>query len=225
MKTAVLIVAGGSGTRMGAGVPKQFLPLGGRPVIVRSVDRFLEVLPDAEIYIALPEGLHGEWNDMAGLYGLCGRYTLCRGGETRFHTVRNSLEVMHPCDIVLIHDAVRPLMPHEVIMRVVGGAAVSGASIPVTLPVDSFRSVAADGSSAPFDRTVLRAVQTPQGFRYELLTAAYRQPYETRFTDDASVVEAYGHKVTLCEGSPGNIKITYPEDLAVARALLREEPH
>ncbi|MCD8174299.1 MAG: 2-C-methyl-D-erythritol 4-phosphate cytidylyltransferase [Alistipes sp.] len=223
MRTSVLIVAGGSGTRMGSDMPKQFLPLEGRPVIVRSVEGFISALDDAALYIALPDGLHGEWEKAAARYGLDGRCTACRGGETRFHTVRNSLEAMDPCDIVLIHDAVRPLVPRDVIIRVTDGAATSGACIPVTMPVDSLRALTADGGSAPFDRSVLRAVQTPQGFAYDLLLAAYRQDYDPRFTDDASVVEAAGHAITLCEGSTRNIKITYPEDFAVARALLVEE--
>ncbi len=218
--TAVLIVAGGSGTRMGGPLPKQFIDLCGKPVIVHTVERFCDALPEARIYIALGEGMEQLWERVAVQYELLRECRVCRGGRTRFETVRNSLAAISPCDIVLVHDAVRPLVPLEVIRDVVRVAREHGAAIPVVTPTDSFRIVMDGERSEPLDRARLRAVQTPQGFRYDLLKQAYGQPYRDTFTDDAQVVEALGHRVVLCDGSPENIKITYPADIAVASAVL-----
>lgn len=222
MDIAVLIVAGGNGSRVGSGMPKQFLPLAGKPVMVHTVETFRHVLPGAAAYIALSREWQSHWDDMAAAHGLGGNYRLCEGGETRYDTVRNALAVMEPCDTVLVHDAVRPLVSRELIERVLRCAAATGACVPVIEPVDSFRILETDGNSSPIERGLLRAVQTPQGFAYPLLRAAYDRPLSEKFTDDASVVESYGHTVTLCQGSPVNIKITYPEDLTVAGALLVE---
>ncbi|MCC8036055.1 MAG: 2-C-methyl-D-erythritol 4-phosphate cytidylyltransferase [Rikenellaceae bacterium] len=218
-KISVLIVAGGSGQRMGADRPKQFLSLAGKPVIVHSIEKFRNTIPGADIYVALAGGMASLWREAANIYGLTD-CTVCKGGPTRFHTVANCLSVIEPCDLVLVHDAVRPLVSEEVIASVIDSASLHGAAIPVVVPVDSFRVIEQGGTSTPFDRHRLRAVQTPQGFAYSILSKAYRIPYRDSFTDDAQVVETAGYPVAMCEGSPLNIKLTYPEDMVTAEAIL-----
>ncbi|MCD8071801.1 MAG: 2-C-methyl-D-erythritol 4-phosphate cytidylyltransferase [Alistipes sp.] len=219
IKISVVIVAGGSGRRMGGEIPKQFLLLGGKEIIVHSVERFRKAIPCADIYIALGEGMEGHWARAARRHGL-ENCILCKGGPTRFHTVANSLAVMPECDVVLVHDAVRPLVDEKVIEGVVKTALRDGAAVPAVIPVDSFRVCEGGDGSRPVDRNLLRAVQTPQGFRYHILSQAYRRPCRESFTDDAQVVEGAGHKISLCDGSPLNIKLTYPGDIPAAEAIL-----
>jgi 2-C-methyl-D-erythritol 4-phosphate cytidylyltransferase len=206
---------------MGAAVPKQFLPLAGEPVLVHTLRRFAEALPGARIVVALPESDIEKWNGIAAEYALAGSHTVCAGGATRFDSVKNALGEIGSCNVVAVHDGVRPLVSGAVIKRCVDAALEHGAAVPVVPLDDSLRSVAPDGSSQPVDRSPLRAVQTPQVFRRDLLVGAYETPYNERFTDDATVVENAGVKIVLCEGDPTNIKITKPSDLALAEALLK----
>lgn len=217
---AVIIVAGGSGARMGAVVPKQFLPLAGKPILVHTLERFIEALPDAKITIALPASETDRWTVIAESYGLGNTHSVCAGGATRFESVKNALAAIGHSDLIAIHDGVRPLVSSQLIHRACTAAEIYGAVVPAIEPEDSFRCITPDGSSSPLDRSVLRAVQTPQVFRAELLMAAYQNEYDPRFTDDASVVQQAGFPVTLCEGDPMNIKITTPMHLLLARTII-----
>lgn len=217
-KAGVIIVAGGRGTRMGADVPKQFLPLAGKPVLVHTVERFRQALPQAQIVVVLPRQEWCRWENIVQAWGLAGTHTVCAGGKTRFESVKNALEAIVPCRLAVIHDGVRPLVSERLIHTAVACALKHGTAVPAVEPVDSYRELIPDGSR-PCDRDRLRAVQTPQVFDYELLRAAYDRPYSSRFTDDASVVECAGTPVVLCSGERDNLKITTPGDLIVAEAL------
>ena len=220
MRTIAIIVAGGSGTRFGAELPKQFLELGGRPVLMRTISAFRGGFSD--VIVTLPEGQMALWRELCERYGFAVPHRVVAGGETRWHSVKNALDSIgdiSDVDIIAVHDGVRPLVTAEVIGRTVDAARRDGAAIPVVMLNDSVRQVE-KGASHALDRSTLRAVQTPQVFDARVLMAAYGQPFESTFTDDASVVERAGHSVTLVEGDPQNLKITRPMDLALAEYLL-----
>lgn len=219
-KTAVIIVAGGSGLRMGSEIPKQFLPLAGRPVLVRTLESFRATLPDADIVVVLPAGEMGRWEAICREYALGGTHRVCPGGENRFQSVKAGLAMVSDAEEVLVQDGVRPLIGGALILRVLETVRRAGTAVPVVEVTDSFRRLDGQGGSAVVDRGTLRAVQTPQGFRGELLRRAYEQPWCAAFTDDASVVERAGVRITLCEGERNNIKITEPFDLTIAEAWL-----
>lgn len=218
---AVIIVAGGSGSRMGAGVAKQFMMLGGEPVIVRTIKRFTEAIEGIRIVVAMNPDAMDEWRQIEEHYLSSTEIVVCEGGRTRFHSVLNALEHVNGCDLVGVHDAVRPMLSQEMIRRVYGEADRHGTAVPAIEPADSFRIVDKDGSSKPVDRTTLRGVQTPQVFRYGIIRVAYGQGYDKLFTDDASVVERSGVEIHLCEGERQNIKLTYPLDIEMAEALIK----
>lgn len=223
-KIAVIIVAGGSGSRMGGELPKQFLPLCGKPILIHTLERFAQSLPEADIVIALPVEQQEYWEQLLKTHAINYPHRVCDGGESRFHSVKNALDTIKECDLVSIHDGVRPLVSDALIKHTIAVAKKQQSAIPVTEAIDSFRIVDTNNNSKPFDRTKLRAVQTPQVFDFDLLTKAYNTPYNKDFTDDASVVEyAYGKQVTLCEGERANIKITTPEDILVAEALMTKQ--
>ncbi len=224
-RTAVIIVAGGSGRRMGEGLPKQFRFLGNTPVLARTIGLFADALPGAEIVVVLPEGHISFWKDLAARFDVA-RHRVVAGGAERFDSVRCGLKALTgDPELIAVQDGVRPLGTAEMIRRVVRAAAEHGAAIPVVEPVDSFRETDSAGNSHPVDRSRLRCVQTPQVFRADVLRNAYAAEFRPAFTDDASVVEAAGHPVCLVPGERGNIKLTAPEDFIVAEALLtaREE--
>ena len=224
-RTAVIIVAGGSGRRMGEGLPKQFRFLGNTPVLARTIGLFADALPGAEIVVVLPEGHISFWKDLAARFDVAG-HRVVAGGAERFDSVRCGLKALTgDPELIAVQDGVRPLGTAEMIRRVVRAAAEHGAAIPVVEPVDSFRETDSAGNSHPVDRSRLRCVQTPQVFRADVLRNAYAAEFRPAFTDDASVVEATGHPVCLVPGERGNIKLTAPEDFIVAEALLtaREE--
>ena len=222
-KTAVIIVAGGAGTRMGSEIPKQFLPLAGRPILVRTLERFRTTLPGADIVVVLPAGEMDRWKTICRDYLLEGTHRVCPGGENRFQSVRSGLAMVPDAEEILVQDGVRPLVSKRLILRVLDTVRKSGTAIPVVEPVDSFRRVETEGRSEVVDRARLRAVQTPQGFRGELMRRAYAQSWRPVFTDDATVVECAGETVVLCEGERSNIKITEPFDLAIAEAWIDRE--
>lgn len=225
IRTGVLIVAGGSGHRMGSELPKQFLFLGGAPILVHTINRFREALPEAPIVVVLPEDQMTYWQNLSARFEVA-RHTLAAGGKERYDSVKGGLEALwqlgEGVELVAIHDGVRPLASVEMIRRAVDCAALHGTAVPVVEAVDSYRRLLEEDSEV-VDRRLLRRVQTPQVFEAELLRRAYRQPYEAGFTDDASVVERLGGRITLCEGEPRNLKITTREDLVIARALLEAE--
>lgn len=218
-RCGVIIVAGGAGTRCGGRIPKQFALLGGIPVLARTIGNFTGALPGAAIVVVLPAEHIDFWHNLCARFDVA-PHTVVAGGAERFHSVRNGLAAL-PDDLSLIavQDAVRPLGSVKLIRRTAAAAAESGSAVPVVDATDSYRTVEEDRSH-PVDRSRLRIVQTPQIFRADLLREAYRTDFRPAFTDDASVVESAGYTVRLCEGERRNLKITLPEDFAVAEALL-----
>jgi len=215
----VIIVAGGRGLRMGGDVPKQFLPVGGIPILMRTIMRFHEYSSDLKIILVLPSSQQNYWQSLCEKYDFHIPYILADGGDTRFASVKNGLSFI-PDDthgVVGVHDGVRPFASVDVITDCYRSASVHEAVIPVIRVVETLRHVA--GNTVPRDD--YRLVQTPQTFDIQLLKKAYSQTYRDSFTDDASVVESIGSKVILVDGNPENIKITTPFDLTVAEALSR----
>ncbi|MBO4572082.1 MAG: 2-C-methyl-D-erythritol 4-phosphate cytidylyltransferase [Bacteroidales bacterium] len=220
-KKYAVIMAGGEGLRMGAAVPKQFLELGGKPILRLTVERFLEYDPSIGLVIVLPASGKEMWKEYCASTGFLERYSMATGGITRFHSVQNALKYVPDGALVAVHDGVRPFVTKKFLARMFDAARRCEAVIPVITAIDSLREVEPSGSSFPIDRSKVVAVQTPQVFRSEILKSAYTQAYSTSFTDDASVVEAAGFRITLCEGLRGNFKITTPEDFEIASALCR----
>ena len=217
----IIIVAGGKGLRMGSDIPKQFLPIGGKPVLMRTLERFREYSADLQIILVLPEAQQDYWQELCRKYNFEVEYQLANGGQTRFHSVQNGLALV-PDDaegVVGVHDGVRPFPSFEVISNCYETARTVKAVIPVIPVVETVRHLS-PLTSITVPRDEYRLVQTPQTFDIQLLKAANRQPYNDGFTDDASVVESYGHAITLVEGNRENIKITTPYDIVVAEAIL-----
>ena len=215
----VIIVAGGGGTRMGGSRPKQFTMLGGLPVLAHTINNFAGALPGAEIVVVLPAAHADFWKDFAARFDIAA-HTVTTGGDERFHSVKNGLKALkRDPELIAVQDGVRPLASHGMIRRAVAAAAEHGTAIPVVEAVDSYRET--DGTASRIaDRRRLRIVQTPQVFRADLQRRAYEAEYRPEFTDDASVVEQAGEAVFLCEGERTNLKITTPEDMVIAEALL-----
>ena len=222
MTDYIIIVAGGKGLRMGSDIPKQFLPIEGIPVLMRTIRRFHEYAPGLGIILVLPTSQQAYWQELCHKYQFDIPCTIADGGETRFHSVSNGLACI-PDDaqgVVGVHDGVRPFPAIEVISRCYETARTTGAAIPVVPVVETLRKIEADGSSQTVPRSEYRLVQTPQTFDIQLLKRAYRQPYSDAFTDDASVVEHLGHGISLVEGNRENIKLTTPFDLQIAPTLI-----
>ena len=209
--------------RFGADVPKQFLELCGLPILMRTIQAFWENRDGSfDDIVTLPADQMALWRELCERHAFAVPHRVVAGGETRWHSVKNALDSIGDIadvDVIAVHDGVRPLATSDLIHRVLETARRDGAAIPVVPLNDSVRQVDCDSSHA-LDRSSLRAVQTPQAFAARLLLEAYRQPFDPTFTDDASVVERYGHSVTLVEGDPQNLKITRPMDLALAEYLL-----
>lgn len=224
----IIIVAGGKGLRMGGDIPKQFLPIGGRPILMRTLERFREYSSTLQIILVLPKDQQDYWLQLCKEYDFKVDYQMTDGGETRFHSVQHGLALI-PDDaegVVGVHDGVRPFPSIEVIRNCYETAMEKKAVIPVIPVVETVRKLASIGTigtipSQTVPRNDYRLVQTPQTFDIQLLKAANRQPYNDNFTDDASVVEAYGQEITLVEGNRENIKITTPYDIVVAEALIK----
>ena len=218
----IIIVAGGKGLRMGSDIPKQFLPVCGLPVLMRTIRRFREYSADINIILVLPKAQQDYWQSLCKEYQFDERYSIADGGETRFHSVSNGLALI-PDDaegVVGVHDGVRPFPSIDVIAGCYETARHQGAAIPVIPVVETVRHLEGDNSKT-VSRDEYRLVQTPQTFDIQLLKRAYRQQFTPMFTDDASVVEALGNTITLVEGNRENIKITTPFDLKIAEAILR----
>ncbi len=222
----VIIVAGGKGLRMGGDLPKQFLPIGGKPVLMHTIEAFSKAMPDIGIVLVLPLDHQAYWHELCRQYSFTLSHTIATGGQTRFHSVQNGLAAIPQSvtdAIVGVHDGVRPFVSHDVIRRCYDEASRTDVAVPVTSVVETLRELTGSETSVTRDRSRYRMVQTPQTFRLDLLRQAYQQPYRDTFTDDASVVEALGHAVTLVEGNRENIKLTTPFDLMVAEAMVMNE--
>ena len=208
---------------MGGEVPKQFLPIGGKPVLMHTIEAFRKALDGVQIVLVLPSEQHDYWQELCKAYDFCSPELIANGGETRFHSVRNGLALL-PEDanaVVGVHDGVRPFVSSETIRRCYAAAAEGKAVVPVVSVIETVRQILPDGSSVTRPRDAYRLVQTPQTFPLALLRQAYHQPYSEAFTDDASVVEALGREIVMIEGNRENIKLTTPEDLRFAEFIVQ----
>ncbi len=219
MRTYAVIVAGGSGTRMGGNIPKQFLLLKNKPVLQHTLERITSFDADVELILALPASHIDYWKSLARKHDCRIQHTIVEGGETRFHSVKNALKEIKEEAIVAIHDGVRPLVSPVAWERCIKAAHKHGAVIPVLELNDSIREVKDKGSKA-VNRENFRLVQTPQTFRSEIIIKAYEQDFDESFTDDASVVEKMGQTIYLEKGNRENIKITRQLDLSIAEVLI-----
>lgn len=218
-RRGVIIVAGGSGSRMQSSLPKQFMILAGEPVVARTINTFSEALPGAEIVVVLPKEHIALWKNLAARFDVA-VHRCVEGGKERFGSVKAGIEALSPeVEYVAIHDGVRALVTKRLIISTMLEVEKYEAVIPVVDAVDSYRVVEGE-SNEVIPRSKLRIVQTPQVFRSDILRRAYQQPYDSRFTDDATVVESLGIKITLIEGERSNIKLTTPEDMIYAEAMI-----
>ena len=218
MRKHVIIVAGGKGLRMGGDIPKQFLPVHGKPVLMRTLEAFYAYDPSIHIILVLPDSQQAYWKELCREFNFELSHDIADGGETRFQSVKNGLELVEGEGLVGVHDGVRPFVSQDVMVRCYKEALEKKAVIPVIGVVETVRHLIGEGSvTVPRDQYKL--VQTPQVFDASLLRRAYGQEYTDFFTDDASVVEALGEKVYLVEGNRENIKLTTPFDLKLAEVL------
>ena len=219
MKYYAIIVGGGSGTRMQQELPKQFIELKGKPILMHSMAAFAHSAIKPEIILVLNVHYHKFWEDLCAQHQFDIPHQLIKGGEQRFHSVKNGLKNIKSGSIVAIHDAVRPLVSVELINKSFEEAALKGNAVTGVPSKDSVRLLKGDESKA-INRESVYLIQTPQTFQIEQLKKAYEQEYRIDFTDDASVVERMGYPIHLIEGAASNIKITYPEDLFFAEQLM-----
>ncbi|MDP3433373.1 MAG: 2-C-methyl-D-erythritol 4-phosphate cytidylyltransferase [Bacteroidota bacterium] len=220
MKKFVIIVAGGSGSRMGSEIPKQFLELCGKPVLMHTIQVLFDFDPESELILALPADQLGVWAELCLKHSFSLPHQIVSGGETRFHSVQNGLKLIQEEGIVFIHDGVRPLVSLETLERCNHMAQKNGNAIPVLSINESLRKQKGL-QSVSVDRTLYLSVQTPQTFRSDQILKAYEQDFDTSFTDDASVAEKAGFPIFMVDGNRENIKITNPTDLIVAEVFLR----
>lgn len=218
MKKHIIIVAGGKGLRMGGDIPKQFLPVCGKPVLMHTLETFHAYDASMRLILVLPVSQQAYWKQLCEEYQFDLVHEIANGGETRFHSVKNGLALVKEDGLVGVHDGVRPFVSQEVITRCYEEAASLKAVIPVIGVVETVRHLTEEGSET-VPRDLYKLVQTPQVFDVTLLHRAYQQEYTDLFTDDASVVEALGEKVYLVEGNRENIKLTTPFDLKLAELL------
>lgn len=219
-KNYAIIVAGGSGTRMQSAVPKQFLLLNGLPVLMHTLQAFYNSEPRPQLILVLPEAYHTYWMHLCAEHHFKLPYQLVSGGDTRFQSVKNGLNLVPDEALVAVHDAVRPLVSTTIIEDAYREANIQGAVVVAVKSRDSVRQLR-DGQTQSLLRNEIYLVQTPQTFKAGLLKAAYERPYEDSFTDDASVAEQAGYKIHIVEGSYQNFKITFPEDIAIAQMLMK----
>lgn len=221
MHKYAVIVAGGSGSRMGSTTPKQFLFLHDKPVLYYTLKVFLEAYEDLQIILVLPEDYTDLGREIIDAYFDYSRIQIANGGETRFHSVKNGLQLIEQDAIVFVHDAVRCLVSTELIHRCYENALEVGSAVPAIRSRDSVRLLnELENDNAVLDRSKVVLIQTPQTFHSRILLPAFEIDYKERFTDEATVVEAFGLKIALVEGEENNIKITRPVDLAIAEKIL-----
>jgi 2-C-methyl-D-erythritol 4-phosphate cytidylyltransferase len=220
-----IIVAGGSGTRMQSALPKQFLLLCGKPVLMHTIEEFYNSKSSPQIILVLHTSYHDLWKQLCNSHHFTIQHTLIAGGETRFHSVKNAVDLILDNNVLIaVHDAVRPLVSGAIIDEAYQCAAATGTAVTAVKSRDSIRKLNGTTSTS-LNRDEIYLVQTPQTFQSALLKEAYNQPYNPNFTDDASVVEYAGNQITLIEGNYSNIKITFPEDIIVAEALINKKSH
>jgi len=219
MKKYAVIVAGGKGVRMGAAVPKQFLPLHGRPMLYYSIQAFLTAYPDIQLILVLPANMLSYAQIVLTSFTTAIDLTIVAGGETRYHSVQNGLKAIEGSGIVFIHDGARPLISVPLIEACYEQALQHGSAIPVIPVAESIRRIAGEHST-PVDRDSLRVIQTPQTFQTDVIIPAFQQSWQAAFTDEATVLEAFGGSVNLIPGERANIKVTTPEDMLIAEALM-----
>lgn len=219
MRKFALIVAGGSGTRMGGELPKQFMELAGKPVLMHTAEAFLSYDADMEIVLVLPSRHFALWKELCHRYRFDRAHRLVPGGMYRFESVGNGLNTIDGDGLVFIHDGVRPLVSKATLQRCCELASELGNAVPALKVTESIRW-ADDRLNRPLDREKVWLIQTPQTFRISLIKEAYKQPFREEFTDDASVLESLGYQINLTEGNRENIKITWPADLLWAETLL-----
>lgn len=219
MEKQLIIVAGGKGLRMGGEIPKQFMPIKGKPILMYTIEAFYHFDTKINIILVLPKEQQSYWAKLCSDYNFIIPHLVANGGKTRFHSVKNGLALALDSGLVAVHDGVRPFVSQEVIARCFAQAELYEAVVPIIDIVDSVRLVDKNGSST-VDRDSYKLVQTPQVFLTHLLKDAYEQEFSPTFTDDASVVEALGRSVTLIQGNRENIKITTPFDMKIANALI-----
>ncbi|NJM16105.1 MAG: 2-C-methyl-D-erythritol 4-phosphate cytidylyltransferase [Bacteroidales bacterium] len=219
MQKIVIIVAGGMGTRMGISMPKQFIEIAGLPVLMHTIKAFYNAEDISETILVLPELQFEHWRELCARFNFTIKTRLIKGGQTRFHSVKNGLNAIRNQGLVAIHDGVRPLVSADTIKRCFKYAFNYGCAIPVVNLNDSVRKIEHNTSIA-LNREAYKLVQTPQVFQTEVVKLAFKQRYSAAFTDDASVVEAAGYKITLVDGNIENIKITTHTDLIIAESLI-----
>lgn len=222
MQKKAVIVAGGNGLRMGAFIPKQFLLLKGKPLLWHTLNTFLQAYSDLEIILVLPEEHIERGEAIIAELAEPSRVTITKGGATRFHSVQNGLKLITEESIVFVHDGVRCLVSTPLIQRCYEQSLAKGSAIPAVAATDSIRIATENEQSIVADRTKVRIIQTPQTFKSSLLIPAFQQNYSESFTDEATVVEAFGESVFLVEGDYNNIKVTRPVDLVIAEKILEE---
>lgn len=216
----IIIVAGGKGLRMGGEIPKQFIPVNGKPVLMRTLENFHAYDKDMNIILVLPVDHQAYWKSLCTEYSFSVPHRIADGGETRFHSVKNGLSLIDDNEgVVGVHDGVRPFVSHQVIENCYSSAEQGLAVVPVIDVVETVRYIKDDSDSITVPRDRYKLVQTPQVFPVSMLKSAYAQPYTPDFTDDASVVESMGIKVTLVKGNRENIKLTTPFDLKISEVL------
>lgn len=220
IKKYAIIVAGGSGTRMQGDVPKQFIVLNGKPVIQYSMEAFHAFDPSIGIIIVIHPDFRNLWGNLCADFKISIPHVVALGGKTRFESVKNGLNVINEEGLVAIHDAARPLINEEFLNHLFNEAGIYGSAVPGITLTDTIRIIEGD-TSRQLDRTLLRAIQTPQIFKVSELKRAYTQTYHSLFTDDASVMQAAGFPIHVAEGMPENIKITIKQDIALAEVLLK----
>ncbi|MFZ1530414.1 MAG: 2-C-methyl-D-erythritol 4-phosphate cytidylyltransferase [Ferruginibacter sp.] len=222
MKKYAVIVAGGTGSRMKSSIPKQFLLINNKPVLYYTIRTFLDAWEDLQIILVLPEEHIARGQELIDAFFDYSRIQICMGGETRFHSVQNGLRLVRAESIVFVHDAVRCLLSKDLLQRCNDEASEKGTAIPVTACKDSLRIVYDSGNTEPLERNRVKLVQTPQVFHSRIILPAFNIDYKEKFTDEATVVEAFGMQVNLVEGEETNIKITHPIDLEIAKSILAE---
>lgn len=224
-ETYAIIVAGGSGSRMQSALPKQFMELCGEPVLMHTIRAFHNSQSSPQLILALHGSYHELWSALCAKHNFTIPHKITMGGETRFHSIKNAVDSITEEDaLIAVHDAVRPLVSADIINEAYRCAAENGTAVTAVKSRDSIRQVNSN-KSISLNRDSIYLVQTPQTFQSALLKKAYEQPYSDSFTDDASVVEQSGVNITLIEGDYANIKITFPEDIAIAEALINKKSH